>query len=83
MTDRDSLKLAIPAGDTELIEAQPETIQKTIGVDMIYGLHAKPPLQETLAAALQHVLAAFVNIIAPAIVVGGYRLRVCRYQFFD
>lgn len=70
MTDRDSLKLATPDGNTELVEAPPE-IKETPGVDMIYGLHAKPPLQETLAAALQHVLAAFVNIIAPAIVVGG------------
>ncbi|MEO1637302.1 MAG: solute carrier family 23 protein, partial [Cyanobacteria bacterium J06631_9] len=67
MTERDSLKLASPAGEPELLETPAEMP----GVDMIYGLHAKPPLQETLAAALQHVLAAFVNIIAPAIVVGG------------
>ncbi|MFP4296367.1 MAG: uracil-xanthine permease family protein, partial [Spirulinaceae cyanobacterium] len=39
--------------------------------DMIYGLEDKPPLRETLAAAFQHVLAAFVNIIAPALVVGN------------
>jgi xanthine permease XanP len=39
--------------------------------DMIYGLHAKPPLRDALSAALQHVMAAFVNIIAPALVVGG------------
>lgn len=39
--------------------------------DLIYGLDAKPPLQETLFAALQHVLASFIGIITPSLIIGG------------
>jgi xanthine permease XanP len=70
MSEKEPLQWATPAGSAELLEEPPEVIQAQ-GVDMIYSLHAKPPLRETIAAALQHVLAAFVNIIAPAIVVGN------------
>ncbi|MGD1861303.1 MAG: uracil-xanthine permease family protein [Leptolyngbyaceae cyanobacterium] len=69
MTDHDPLQLATATG-TEVPEVPPVAEEST-GIDMIYGLHAKPPLGETIAAALQHVLAAFVNIIAPALVVGN------------
>lgn len=70
MSESDRLRLASPGGGAQVLEDGPETLASP-PTDMIYGLHAKPPLRETLAAALQHVLAAFVNIIAPAIVVGG------------
>ncbi|PSN19713.1 xanthine permease XanP, partial [filamentous cyanobacterium CCP5] len=70
MSEKEPLQWATTAGSTELLEAPPEAAAVQ-GVDMIYSLHDKPPLRETLAAALQHVLAAFVNIIAPAIVVGN------------
>jgi xanthine permease XanP len=39
--------------------------------DLIYGLHDRPPLQETLFVALQHVLAVFVGIITPPLIVAG------------
>jgi xanthine permease XanP len=70
MSEKEPLQWAAPAGSTELLEAPPE-VAEVQGVDMIYGLHAKPPLRDALAAALQHVMAAFVNIIAPAMVVGN------------
>lgn len=40
-------------------------------VDLIYGLHERPPLQETLLVALQHVFAVFVGIITPPLIVAG------------
>lgn len=39
--------------------------------DLIYGLEAKPPLRETLFAAVQHVLASFIGIITPALIIGN------------
>ncbi|ESA34941.1 xanthine permease [Leptolyngbya sp. Heron Island J] len=39
--------------------------------DLIYGLEAKPPLRETLFAAVQHVLASFIGIITPSLIIGG------------
>ena len=36
--------------------------------DLIYGLSARPPLRETLFAALQHLLAIFVAIITPPLI---------------
>lgn len=70
MTDNDPLRLATSAGTAQVLEDSPERLEPQ-ATDMIYGLDAKPPLRETIAAALQHVLAAFVNIIAPALVVGN------------
>lgn len=69
MTDRNPLQLATNVDGMDLPEVLP--VPKTPATDMIYGLEDKPPLRETLAAAFQHVLAAFVNIIAPALVVGN------------
>jgi xanthine permease XanP len=39
--------------------------------DLIYGLNDRPPLQETFFVALQHVLAVFVGIITPPVIVAG------------
>ena len=38
---------------------------------MIYGLEARPPLRDTLFAALQHLLAIFVAIITPPLIIAG------------
>lgn len=38
---------------------------------IIYGLNDKPPLGETIFAALQHLLAIFVGIITPTLIIGG------------
>lgn len=39
--------------------------------DIIYGLHDKPPVLESIFAALQHLLAMFVGIITPPAIVCG------------
>ncbi len=39
--------------------------------DLIYTLNEKPPLRDSIFAALQHLLAIFVGIITPTLVIGG------------
>ena len=39
--------------------------------DLVYGLDARPPLPQTLFAALQHMLAMFVGIISPPLIIAN------------
>ncbi|MGH8365692.1 MAG: solute carrier family 23 protein, partial [Pseudomonas sp.] len=39
--------------------------------DLIYGLDDRPHFSAAIFAALQHVLASFVGIITPTLIVGG------------
>jgi xanthine permease XanP len=39
--------------------------------DLLYGLEDRPPLPKTIFVALQHVLAVFVGIITPPLIIGG------------
>ena len=39
--------------------------------DLIYGIDDRPPLKETLFAALQHLLAIFVAIITPPLIIAS------------
>ena len=39
--------------------------------ELIYGLNDRPPLRETLFAALQHLLAIFVAIITPPLIIAS------------
>ena len=39
--------------------------------ELIYELEADPPAAEKFFAALQHVLASFVGIITPTLIIGG------------
>ncbi len=39
--------------------------------ELIYGLNDRPPLREILFAALQHLLAIFVAIITPPLIIAG------------
>ena len=39
--------------------------------ELIYGLNDRPPLRETLFAALQHLLAIFVAIITPPFIISS------------
>lgn len=39
--------------------------------ELLYALDARPPLLETLVIGLQHVLAMFAGVVAPALIVGG------------
>lgn len=46
-----------------------DTPQPPASAELIYGLEDKPPLAETIFVALQHVLAAFIGIITPPLIV--------------
>lgn len=39
--------------------------------DLIYGIDDRPPLKDTLFAAIQHLLAIFVAIITPPLIIAG------------
>ena len=39
--------------------------------DLVYELEEKPPFLESLLAAIQHLLASFVAIVSPTLVIGG------------
>ena len=39
--------------------------------ELLYGLNDRPPLPAALLAALQHMLASFVAIITPTLIIGG------------
>lgn len=39
--------------------------------ELIYGLEERPPLRDTLFAAMQHLLAVFVAIITPPLIIAG------------
>lgn len=42
-----------------------------MNTDLIYGIDDRPPLKETLFAAIQHLLAIFVAIITPPLIIAG------------
>lgn len=52
----------------ELTEAQ-QTEQPEVAAQLIYGLNDRPPVTESIFVALQHVLAAFVGIITPPLII--------------
>ena len=50
--------------------------------DLIYGLHDRPPFVEAGLVGLQHVLAVFVGIVTPPLIVSqalGLELRDASY----
>lgn len=47
------------------------TISEDKPKGLIYGLEERPPLRDTLFAALQHLLAVFVAIITPPLIIAG------------
>lgn len=48
-----------------------ESNKSELKAELIYGLNDQPPLRETLFAALQHLLAIFVAIIPPPLIIAG------------
>ena len=48
-----------------------ESNKSELKTELIYGLNDRPPLRETLFAALQHLLALFVAIITPPLIIAG------------
>lgn len=55
----------------ESSEKMEESNKSKLKAELIYGLNDRPPLRETLFAALQHLLAIFVAIITPPLIVAG------------
>jgi len=50
--------------------ASEQTLPSLFG-DLLYGLEYRPPVPEALFVALQHVLASFVGIITPPLIICG------------
>lgn len=48
-----------------------ESNKSELKAELIYGLNDRPPLRETLFVALQHLLAIFVAIITPPLIIAG------------
>lgn len=46
-------------------------MEKEVNNDLVYGLDDRPSFQAASYAALQHVLASFVGIITPTLIIGG------------
>lgn len=53
------------------MEQEKQKSASTAGSGLIYGLNDRPPLKETFFAALQHLLAIFVAIITPPLIISG------------
>ena len=54
--------------NTEELE---ETIQPVKQTDLIYGIEDRPPFKDALFAAVQHLLAIFVAIITPPLIIAS------------
>lgn len=52
-----------------LEENQQQEAEPKVAAELIYGLNDKPPLAEAIFVAIQHVLAAFVGIITPPLII--------------
>ncbi|MDP8210971.1 MAG: hypothetical protein P9M05_09155 [Candidatus Stygibacter australis] len=48
-----------------------EETETNTRTDLIYTLNARPPVRDSIFAALQHLLAIFVGIITPTLIIGG------------
>lgn len=53
------------------MEQDNQNAGSTAGNGLIYGLNDRPPLKDTFFAALQHLLAIFVAIITPPLIIAG------------
>lgn len=69
MAESDELRLEAIGQSNPVTEET--TTPEVVSSDLIYGLEARPPLREAIFAALQHVLASFVGIVTPSLIVGG------------
>ena len=53
------------------MEQKLETTPRQETAELIYGLNDRPPFKETFFAALQHLLAIFVAIVTPPLIIAG------------
>ncbi len=68
LIDEPRIDVSMQSGEPLIEEATATSLPKS---DLIYGLKAVPPLRETIFAALQHVMACFVGIVTPSLIIGG------------
>lgn len=66
----DDLRVDVSMQTGELLLEEP-TVDSPPTHDLIYGLEDVPPLREAIFAALQHVLACFIGIVTPSLIIGG------------
>lgn len=57
--------------DLVITDAPEEAPPPKVSADLIYGLEDRPPVGEAILVALQHVLASFVGIITPPLIISG------------
>lgn len=66
----DDLRVDVSMQSGEMLLEEP-TLTAPPQTSLVYGLEAIPPITETIFAALQHVLACFVGIVTPSLIIGG------------
>ncbi|MDJ0708449.1 MAG: nucleobase:cation symporter-2 family protein [Leptolyngbyaceae cyanobacterium MO_188.B28] len=71
MAQRDDLRVEVSMQSGELLTEEPISDSAPAPSDLIYGLADIPPLREAIFAAAQHVLACFIGIVAPSLIIGG------------
>jgi len=64
-------KANVESSDLKLGKSQKTFDDLQDSQDIIYGLNDKPPVRDSIFAALQHLLAIFVGIITPTLIIGG------------
>lgn len=55
--------------DSDLVLEDVQELERATRSELIYGLTDKPPVAESIFVAFQHVLAAFVGIITPPLII--------------
>ena len=55
----------------DYLRAQGIHVESLAIIELIYGLNDRPPLKDSIFAALQHLLAIFVAIITPPLIIAG------------
>ena len=62
-------EISSEASLNSIVTGGASTSEKSAGTDLIYGLDDKPPLQQSIFVAIQHVLAVFVGIVTPPLII--------------
>jgi xanthine permease XanP len=57
--------------DSTITDQPVDRDRTAAAADLIYGLDDRPPVVEAVVVAFQHVLASFVGIITPPLIIGG------------
>ena len=58
-------------GQVDVSYHEPNATEKEMKSELIYGLNDRPPVKDALFAAIQHLLAIFVAIITPPLIIAG------------